>query len=243
MRRTLAALTVALTACGPVTVALPGADAAPEAAALDAGADVQAESAAPPDAPLEAAAVDVVSDAATTDTATDAAPDVPLPACVTPDTASCVNVGCRFAPAILRSCDPGEAELPVYGADFCERRATLIVIVAGWCPPNMAEAPEIERYITQGYAARGVRVITVVVQKPDRSVADAAFCNAWRSNYSLTSTMATDPRMATGRYFPDMTLPSNMIVDRQGTIRWRTNGTSAGLAAMRAALDEVLATP
>lgn len=234
-----------LTACGPVTVSIPGADAAAETAALDAPADVvPLETGA-----LEAAASDTQADGtgasldAGSDTAADASPDAALPSCVASGTAACVDVGCRFAPATLRSCDPGEADLPVYGADFCERRATLLVLVAGWCGPCQAEAPMIEQYITQGYAMRGVRVISIVVQKPDRSAADATFCNTWRTTYGLHSTMAFDPRMATAPYFAGITLPASILVDRRGVIRHRVMGASAGIAATRAAIDEVLATP
>lgn len=173
----------------------------------------------------------------------------PLPACVPPIEEACVQEGCRFAPITLRSCDPGEPEIPFYGSNYCDMnsagqpavRATVVVIAAGWCGPCQAEAPEIERIIRQGYADRGVRVISVVVQKPDYSASDAAFCNEWRTRYSLNSIMAFDPRMVTSRYFPDMALPSNMIIDRRGTIRWRQYGTSSGLSSMRTALDEVLA--
>ena len=245
MRRILAALALLLTACGPITAGIPGTDSgAQDGAALDAPGDTAqletgAFEAATPDAPADGT---TMSPDAGPDAVVDASPDAALPTCVAGG-AACVNVGCRFAPAILRSCDPGEAELPVYGADFCERRATLVVIVAGWCPPCMAEAPEIERSITQGYAARGVRVVTVVAQKPDRSTADASFCNVWRTNYTLTSTMAFDPRMETSRYFPGMTLPASVLVDRRGVIRWRSGSASAGLAATREAIDAVLATP
>lgn len=189
------------------------------------------------------------SDGAANDAAVSETSTASLPACLPAFENQCVQEGCSFAPISLRSCDPGEAEVPFYGADYCDRdasgqpkiKATVIVIAAGWCGPCQMEAPMIEQYIRQGYAAQGVRVLSVVVQAADYTAADANFCNVWRARYGLTSTMVFDPRMSTSRYFPDMALPSNMIVDRHGTIRWRTYGTSAGLREMRAALDEVLA--
>jgi hypothetical protein len=50
-----------------------------------------------------------------------------------------------------------------------------------------------------------------------------------------------DPTGVTQIYFPNMAYPANIIVDRQGRIRYRQYGTSDGLQSLRDQIDAILA--
>ena len=53
--------------------------------------------------------------------------------------------------------------------------------------------------------------------------------------------MVYDPDQETQIYFPGNSLPAALIVDAEGTIRYREYGVSQELETMRAALEALLA--
>ena len=195
---------------------------APPAVTPDAGADVFS--------PSDTASVD--------------SPPTDTQACVSTippaGSAYCAMNGCPFAPVSLPLCD-GTGNYDFYGSDYCGARATVVVISAGWCVPCMQEAPMIESIVTQGYAARGVRVITVYAQNPDGSTPDDTNCNHWRTAYHLTSHMTRDPSGATQRYVPGNAFPSNMVIDQNGNIYDVLYGSERGLSTLTSDLDAILA--
>jgi len=52
-----------------------------------------------------------------------------------------------------------------------------------------------------------------------------------------------DPRQTLSPFYPNLAFPGNIIIDRQGRIRFRQYGTEMSLSSIRAAVDEVLANP
>lgn len=136
--------------------------------------------------------------------------------------------------------DCSGADYTFYNEEFCEAELTVISIAAGWCPPCIAESEQLEEEINQFYAGQGVRVIQILTQTADYSAPDLAYCQGWVDRFGLTNVQLIDPAQLTGIFFPDNALPSTIIVDSQGVIRFRENGATDGLTSLKSAIDEVL---
>jgi thiol-disulfide isomerase/thioredoxin len=153
----------------------------------------------------------------------------------------CAAEGCNFRPITLDRCDAGGGTYDFYGPDYCASKLTLLVVFAEWCVPCQEEAPMIQRLITEGYAGRGVRVVSVMAQNLGGEAPTADRCRNWQHAFRLTSHMALDSRGLTQVYFPMMAFPANILVDRRGQIVYRAYGASAGLSELRDAIDTALA--
>jgi thiol-disulfide isomerase/thioredoxin len=160
----------------------------------------------------------------------------------------CAMSGCPFRPVSLPRCD-GAGNYDFYGPEFCGASATVLVVAAGWCVPCMMEAPMIESEITQGYAARGVRVLTVYAQNPDGSTPTPDHCMGWQTGTQrpsssprgpLTSTMLMDPDGLTQVYTPMNAFPSNVVIDGNGNIYDVIYGVERGLTTLTSDLDAIL---
>lgn len=151
------------------------------------------------------------------------------------------NVLSKFEPFTLEQCDG--TPYSFHNEDYCMSRLTVISIAAGWCPPCIRESMLLTETITEPYREAGVRVIQILVQKADYTAPDYAFCNDWVSRYGLTNIELLDPIGVTAHYFPGNSLPSTIIVDDEGIIRFRENGATEGLVSLKAKLDELLAEP
>jgi cytochrome c biogenesis protein CcmG, thiol:disulfide interchange protein DsbE len=128
-----------------------------------------------------------------------------------------------------------------YNEEFCEAELTVISIAAGWCPPCITESEELEAEINEVYAGQGVRVIQILTQTADYSAPDLAYCQGWVDRFGLSNVELIDPAQLTGIYFPDNALPSTIIVDREGVIRFRENGATDGLTSLKSGINAVLA--
>jgi hypothetical protein len=135
-------------------------------------------------------------------------------------------MGCSFRGANLPRCD-GAADYDFYGPEFCDASATLLVFAAGWSVPCMMDAPFIESEITQAYASRGVRVLTVYMQNPDGGPPSADHCMGWQTGAerpssmphgSLSNTMLMDPGGVTQVYTPGNAFPWYLVIDQRGHI-------------------------
>jgi hypothetical protein len=144
-----------------------------------------------------------------------------------------------FRPFELEQCDGTPYNF--YNQEFCDSTLTVISIAAGWCGPCIYESMNLTEQVTEMYRAQGVRVIQVLVQDEDYNEASGAYCQAWVDRFELTNVELVDPTGATQIYFPGGSLPSTIIVDREGIIRFREQGASKGLVSLRAKLDELLA--
>lgn len=151
-------------------------------------------------------------------------------------------VGRNFAPWSLPNC-ADDSSFEFYNADYCasDTKLTVVSIAAGWCGPCINETMQLTEQITNMYGPRGVRVIQAVVQKEDYSAPDLAYCQAWVTRFGLVNTEVYDTMGTLQRYFPDNALPSTLIIDKMGVIRFRENGASMGLITLRGALDRLLA--
>ena len=165
-------------------------------------------------------------------------PNPPAPMCMGPVGNFGRTANFNLAPPTSTACSNGQP-FSVYAADFCAATATVVVYSAGWCGPCQQEAPIVEREITAPYRARGVRVLTVINENPDRSPATTNFCNQWRTRYGLTSTMLIDPTNSWPRSMQISAFPTIAVFDRTGRIRMVQSAPS--LATVRATLDAILA--
>lgn len=136
--------------------------------------------------------------------------------------------------------DCSGADYTFYNEDFCDAEVTVISIGAGWCPPCIAESEQLEAEINDFYEGQGVRVIQILIQTADYSAPDTAYCQEWVDRFGLSNIELIDPAQLTGIFFPDNSLPSTIIVDHEGVIRFRENGASDGLISLKSAINEVL---
>jgi peroxiredoxin len=130
-------------------------------------------------------------------------------------------------------------------------RGTILVLhfAATWCPFCAAEAPHLEK-LYQDYRGRGVMVGIIDIKEPAAIVARNA------RKFGLTFPIALDPEGEVAQSFappsdvlPDLArdevmIASNLIIDRQGTIRFFSLLDSAQfdakLVALRSRLDQLL---
>ena len=103
------------------------------------------------------------------------------------------------------------------------------------------ESSELTDRVTEAYRDRGIRVIQILTQDEDYAAPTLGYCEAWVSRFGLTNIELIDPAQVTGIYFPDNSLPSTIIVDSEGVIRFRENGATEGLVSLTSKLDELLA--
>ena len=142
----------------------------------------------------------------------------------------------------LPQCDGAGYRL--YGADFCapEHTLTVVNIAAEWCGPCQAESSVMTETLVRSYAARGVRVIQILIQDRDYGPPTLELCDRWVARYNLTDNVEViDPTGITSGSFPSGSLPSSLIIDETGTILYREDGASDALVTLRAELDRALA--
>ena len=150
------------------------------------------------------------------------------------------SVGRKLEPFTLQNCADG-TEYSFYNEEYCDASFTVISIAAGWCPPCIRESSELTERVTEAYRDQGIRVIQIITQDEDYAAPTLAYCEGWVSRFSLTNIELIDPSQITQIYFPDNVLPSTIIVDSEGVIRFRENGATEGLVSLTNKLDELLA--
>lgn len=166
-------------------------------------------------------------------------PDSSTPACTPPRlTNVCTMEGCQMPSLRVPYCD-GAGDFNFYENEFCSNQVTLVVFSAGWCVPCQMEAQQMQDEIIARYQGR-VRVVTVYGQNVSRAAPTAAECMQWKNRYSLESHMVYDPTGALQPVFPMLAYPANLIVDRDGIIRFREYGSSRGLQTLKDQIDGLL---
>jgi len=185
--------------------------------------------------------VAVTPDAAATPDAA-VTPDAPAPTTQYPAGPYGSRVCARFEPFTLNRCNNEPWVFAENG--WSDATATVIILSAVWCVPCQNEARVLEAQLVRPYADRGVRVVTVLVQNSDHTAITANQCtNNWQNRFNLTHPVLMDPQQSLAPFYPGLAFPGNLIVDRQGRIRYRQFGSEMQLTSIRAAIDEVLANP
>ncbi len=183
---------------------------------------------------------DVGEDADTPDT--DPVPDGAMFACDYPAGPYGTSVSHPFEPFTLTQCDGSDYDF--VNEEFCssDHKLTLISIAAGWCGPCIEESRVLESNITQRFADDGVRVIQVIIQDQNFAAPTTDYCQTWVDRFGLTNVELIDPAQITNVFFPDGSLPSSIIVDRNGIIRYRENGATDQLVSLVTKIEELLPT-
>ncbi|MBW8056977.1 MAG: TlpA family protein disulfide reductase [candidate division NC10 bacterium] len=97
-------------------------------------------------------------------------------------------------------------------------KVVLVNFWATWCPPCRLEMPTMEEaYRT--YKAKGFEVIAVSVDAGPKSAVQQ-----FLQEFDLSFTVLLDPQMETLRTFRSFSLPTSVVIDRQGVIRLRELG-------------------
>jgi thiol-disulfide isomerase/thioredoxin len=150
--------------------------------------------------------------------------------------------GALFPGFTLPTCD--DVPYTFYDDANCPTNYTLTVVSIGalWCGPCQMESALLTDRVTNAYADAGVRVVQILVDgDTPGSPLSPAQCWQWVSTYGLVNPELMDPGGAeTNAFFPDGTLPSTVIVDRGGLIRFYENGASMGLVTLTAAIESLL---
>lgn len=193
----------------------------------------------PPAMPMSDAGTPEMTDAGMVDPCAAPAPDPAHP--------YGTSINRMFRQLNLENCD-GSGIYSFYGDNqWCEpgHRLTLVSIAAVWCVPCQMESAQLTDQITEVYRDQGLRVVQIVVDGPVRGGgAIMEDCTGWVSRYGLTNVELLDSGGAmTGPFFPSGALPSTIIVDDEGIIRFYEDGVSVGLSTLRAEIDALLAEP
>ncbi len=131
-------------------------------------------------------------------------------------------------------------------------RPVVIHFAATWCPFCNAEAPHLEA-LHRAYRDKGVQVLIIdvnetkaVVKKTVRKF-DLTFPVLLDADGSVARSYAPPPDVLPDLARDEVMIASNLVIDRAGRIRFfsvlDTRQFDAKLAALRAALDEVLSAP
>ncbi|HSM12507.1 MAG TPA: TlpA disulfide reductase family protein [Thermoanaerobaculia bacterium] len=135
--------------------------------------------------------------------------------------------------------------------DLAETRGEIVVVhfATSWCPFCNAEGPHLER-LWQDYRERGVRVVTIDVRESRETT--EAFAERW--GFTFPTLLDADGAVA-ARYAPagvlpdlpreDVPIAANLVIDREGTIRFYslldTASFDARLTAVRGVVEQLLA--
>ncbi len=165
--------------------------------------------------------------------------DAPVDTCTAPEGPYGTSTGRVLEPFTLQQCDG--TDYSFYNQDWCDSTLTVISIAAGWCGPCIVESSQLTERVTEAYRDQGVRVIQILVQDEDFRAPTLSYCEGWVDRFGLTNIELIDPDQITQIYFPGNSLPSTIIVDSEGVIRFRENGASEGLVSLTSKLDELLA--
>jgi peroxiredoxin len=109
-------------------------------------------------------------------------------------------------------------------SDYFPDHVVLINFWATWCVPCVKELPHLQSFQDR-YGSRGLQVLAISIDGPDRSAAVAAFTG----RYGFTVPILVDTKSEVIPLFdPSLNLPHTVLLDRDGTIRYIHQGYSPG---------------
>ncbi|MFN7916739.1 MAG: TlpA disulfide reductase family protein [Vicinamibacterales bacterium] len=114
-------------------------------------------------------------------------------------------------------------------------KVVLVDFFASWCIPCRKSFPEIEA-LHHEFASKGLVVLAVNVDEEHRNA------EMFLEKYPHTMTIVLDPKGAAAEAFKVNAMPSTMILDRSGHIRYTHKGyTDKVIAKFRSQVEELLA--
>lgn len=133
------------------------------------------------------------------------------------------RVGDRLPEFRVQGCN---GEDVVYPDDFQCPRVLVLVNAAGWCLPCIRETVELMEKLVDPYQARGLEIVQLLYQTETMERPDSTYCNAWVDEFELSRmTVALDPADNTLPLFTPLSLPTSIVVDAAGTIRFYGSAT------------------
>ena len=137
------------------------------------------------------------------------------------------HIGDRLEDFVLRDCDGNDVS---FGQGLSQAELVLLNVGAGWCGPCIEETRVMEEEIFQPFCSRGLRIVQVLFEDADALPTTSLFCQQWRDEYELTFPVLRDTLFTVESYFDDhMTqTPLNLLIDREGVIRYREEGIAPG---------------
>ena len=113
----------------------------------------------------------------------------------------------------------------------------LLNMWATWCHPCREEIPALQR-LHESLADSGLRVVGVSVDAGGEAERVAAFAREFGVTYAIW----LDPDERVAETFYTIGVPTTLLIDRSGTVRWRHTGPVKDTdPALRRALRDVLA--
>lgn len=114
-------------------------------------------------------------------------------------------------------------------------KVVLVDFFASWCIPCRKSFPEIEA-LHHDLASKGLVVVAVNVDEEHQNA------ELFLQKYPHTMTIALDPKGTAAEAFKVNAMPSTMILDRSGHIRYTHKGyTDKVIAKFRSQVEELLA--
>jgi cytochrome c biogenesis protein CcmG/thiol:disulfide interchange protein DsbE len=115
-------------------------------------------------------------------------------------------------------------------------RPVLLNVWATWCHPCRDEIPELQA-IHERYASRGLVVAGVSVDSDGNDEAIRAFVKEFRMTYPVWR----DPDERVSARFLVVGVPTTVLIDRDGILRWRRTGpVPPGDTVLIAAIERAL---
>jgi len=136
-----------------------------------------------------------------------------------------VQVDDRFEDMTLNDCDGNPVS---FGDLLGSGEMVLFNVGAGWCAPCVQEAKIMEAEIHEVFCPRGLRIYQVLFETETGAAATTQFCKEWRDKFGLTFPVVIDPDFTVEPHFSGAgavgSTPLNLLVDRDGIIRFRAAG-------------------
>lgn len=126
-----------------------------------------------------------------------------------------------FADFALEDCDGNPV---AFGDVLGGAELVLFNVGAGWCQPCIAETAQLEERIHEPYCHDGLRIVQILFQDGQGLPATKFFCKQWREEHGLTFPVLVDPLFTMETYFNLGQTPLNLLIDRDGVIRYRSVG-------------------
>lgn len=119
-------------------------------------------------------------------------------------------------------------------------KVILLDISTMWCPPCKRESKDAEE-LYQKYKDEDFVMLVVLIENPHRRPVTNADSGIWADTYKLTFPVMADVRQEVWRaYNEEYSIPLNLVIDRDLTIRYKKTGyfKDAIEAKIREALGE-----
>ena len=113
-------------------------------------------------------------------------------------------------------------------------KVVLLDFWASWCIPCRKSFPEVDR-LSKDFASKGVTVIAVNVDEQRKNA------DAFLSQYPHSMTVAFDSKGVSAQAFDLQGMPSSLIIDRAGRVRFTHMGyTDKTIAQFRTEITQLL---